>query len=160
MQGRCIGTALLQTAEEDARSRGALGFAARGMVLPFFMRGAWFRKHGYQKADRDGIALLLWKPFSSNPAPPHWSKRKRRNETAADRVTVTCLNSGWCPDQNISCERAQHAALEIDDPVDFHLIDTSELTTGPSSRTPPGGPSSSPPWIPSFYWALPYGMRM
>ena len=50
-----MGKALLRAAEEDARALGALGMAAWGISLPFWMKASWFRKHGYRKADRQGI---------------------------------------------------------------------------------------------------------
>jgi GNAT superfamily N-acetyltransferase len=50
-QGRGLGSALLAAAEDDARALGAKGMAAWGIVLPFWMRAAWFRKHGYRRAD-------------------------------------------------------------------------------------------------------------
>lgn len=51
---RGIGTQLLKAAEEDAQALGALDIAAWGVTLPFFMRSSWFKKQGYQHADRQG----------------------------------------------------------------------------------------------------------
>ena len=68
---------LLDAAERDAESRGAKGMAAWGILLPFFMRSKWFRKHGYKKADRDGMIELVWKPFAEDAAPPRYEKLKK-----------------------------------------------------------------------------------
>lgn len=35
------------------------GMAAWGMAIPVFMRASWFRKHGYKKADKIGMQVLL-----------------------------------------------------------------------------------------------------
>jgi len=47
-QGRGIGSALLEAAENDARELGAKGMAAWGLWLPFWMKASWFKKHGYK----------------------------------------------------------------------------------------------------------------
>ena len=59
-----MGKALLVAAEDDARDRGAQGMAARGMFLPFWMKASWFKKQGYSKVDKQGLSVLLWKPFT------------------------------------------------------------------------------------------------
>jgi GNAT superfamily N-acetyltransferase len=58
-QKRGMGKALLVAAEEDARELGARGIVAWGVILPFWMRASWFLKHGYSKADRQGLQVLL-----------------------------------------------------------------------------------------------------
>src|SRR4030042_881353 len=57
-QNKGLGSLLLDAAEEDARSSGAKGIAAWGISMPFWMKASWFRKHGYKKADKDGMAVL------------------------------------------------------------------------------------------------------
>ncbi len=71
-QRRGMGKALLRAAEEDARAARRLGMAAWGVWLPFWMKASWFKKHGYRKADRQGISVLLWKPFADEAQPPRW----------------------------------------------------------------------------------------
>jgi N-acetylglutamate synthase-like GNAT family acetyltransferase len=60
------GKALLQAIENEVKEKGAKGISAWGISLPFWMKAGWFKKQGYKKVDRDGIAVLLWKPFSSD----------------------------------------------------------------------------------------------
>ena len=43
---RGMGRALLAAAEEDAKALGAKGMAAWGMLIPVFMRAAWFKSRG------------------------------------------------------------------------------------------------------------------
>jgi GNAT superfamily N-acetyltransferase len=83
-QKRGIGTALLRAAEDDVAQRGAAGMAFWGIALPFFMRASWFKKKGYAPCDRDGIAVLLWKPFTDNAQPPRWIRQKN-GTTDAER---------------------------------------------------------------------------
>lgn len=124
---RGMGKALLHAAEEDARARGALGMAAWGVWPPFWMRASWFRKHGYRKADRQGISVLLWKPFVDEAKPPRWfPKLDRQPEPAPGKVNVTAFTSGWCLAQNLVYQRARRAAAEFGETVVFREIDTSE----------------------------------
>jgi GNAT superfamily N-acetyltransferase len=121
-----MGTALLEAAEETARARGATGMAAWGMALPFWMRASWFKKHGYRKVDRDGIAALVFKAFVEDAEAPTWLREKARPSGAPDKVEVTALNSGWCTAQNCVCARAKRVCEEVGDAALFELIDTQE----------------------------------
>jgi GNAT superfamily N-acetyltransferase len=126
-QKQGMGKALLSAAEEDARALGAQGMAAWGVALPFWMKASWFKKHGYRKADRQGMSVLLWKPFVDGAQPPRWfSKVDRLPETVPGKVNVTAFSNGWCLAQNLVYERAKRAAAEFDDAVVFREIDTSE----------------------------------
>jgi len=129
-QGRGMGRALLAAAEEDARARGAKGMAAWGLWLPFWMKASWFRKQGYRSADRDGIASLLFKPFTADARPPRWFRRTARPlERAPGRVDVTCFVNGWCTSGLVTAERARRVAGEFGDRVAFREVDTSEHAT-------------------------------
>jgi GNAT superfamily N-acetyltransferase len=125
-QKRGIGKALLQAAEEDVRALGAKGIAAWGISMPFWMKASWFKKRGYKKVDKDGMSVLLWKPFTEDAAAPKWIRKKKEPEKAADKVTVSAFINGWCPAQNMVFERAKRAAAEFGDKVEFREIPTSD----------------------------------
>lgn len=126
-QHRGMGKALLVAAEEDARRLGARGMAAWGIWLPFWMKAAWFKKHGYRKTDRQGLSVLMWKPFTKDAQPPQWIKTKRKPlECMPNKVTVTAFSNGWCMAGNLTAERAKRAAAELGDRVVYNGIDTSE----------------------------------
>jgi GNAT superfamily N-acetyltransferase len=126
-QGHGMGSALLEAAEADARGLGATGMAAWGLWLPFWMRASWFKKHGYRTASRQGISLLLWKPFTAEARPPRWfTHRKKLPEDVPGKVTVTAFANGWCLAGNLSVERARRAAAHFGDRVVFREIDVSE----------------------------------
>ena len=125
-QGKGMGQALLKAAENDARDRGAKGMAAWGVWLPFWMKASWFKKQGYKKADRDSMALLVWKPFTSDAQPPHWIHQKKPAPTTSGKLTVTAFINGWCPAQNMVYERAKRASAEFGEKVVFRSIDTSD----------------------------------
>ena len=126
-QGHGMGSALLEAAEADAEAFGAKGMAAWGIALPFWMKASWFRKHGYMKADRQGMAVLLWKPFAADAAQPRWfDKGTQLPEPMPGKVNVTVFTSGWCMAQNLVAERSRRAAEEFGDSVVYREIDTSE----------------------------------
>ncbi|MCK4771518.1 MAG: GNAT family N-acetyltransferase [Candidatus Latescibacteria bacterium] len=125
-QKRGMGKALLKAAEEDAGELGAKGMAAWGVSLPFWMKASWFRKQGYKPADKDGMAQLLWKPFTEDASPPRWIVQKKKPEPVPGKVTVTSFMNGWCPAQNMVFERAKRAAAGFGDTVEFQEFNTSE----------------------------------
>ena len=123
-QHRGMGKALLDAAEVDARELGAKGIVAWGLLVPVFMRASWFKKHGYRSVDRQGIQVLLWKPFTSDAVSPKWIRQKGKPPLEQNKVTVTAFRNGWCPAQNLVFERARRAAGEFGDKVLFREIDT------------------------------------
>ncbi len=128
-QKRGMGKALLQAAEEDVKARGAKGLAAWGISLPFWMRAAWFKKQGYQKADSDKGMILLWKPFTADALPPRWIRKKYVPELVAGKVKITAFLHGQCPAMNRVYERAHRAAVEFGDRVEFQTIGTEHKET-------------------------------
>jgi GNAT superfamily N-acetyltransferase len=128
-QGHGVGTALLAAAEQDAAALGAKGIAAWGTALPFWMKASWFKKHGYQKAERVGIRTLMWKPFTAEVAPPRWIPEGDRPIPVPGQVTVSAFVNGWCPASNLVYERAKRAAAEFGHDVVFESVDTSEQAT-------------------------------
>ena len=125
-QKKGMGKALLQAAEEDVRRIGAKGLAAWGLWLPFWMKASWFKARGYEKVDRDSIRVLLLKRFADDAKAPRWIRRKKTPEAIAGKVALTQFINGWCPAQNIVCERAKRASAEFGENVLFQENDTSE----------------------------------
>lgn len=123
-QKKGIGTLLLEAAEKDCRELGAGGIAAWGILLPFFMRSKWFKKHGYKRADRNGMIELVWKPFAEGERQPRMIRMKKKPPVEKGIVTVTCFRNGWCPAQNMSCERMKRAAREYEDHIKYVEVDT------------------------------------
>jgi GNAT superfamily N-acetyltransferase len=125
-RGCGMGKALLYSAEEDARSRGAQGLVTWGVSLPFWMKASWFKKQGYRTVDKRGISVLMWKPFTEEAKPPRWfPPTGKRPDPVEGKVDVTAFSSGWCLAQNLIYERAKRASAELGDTVAFREIDTS-----------------------------------
>lgn len=128
-QKKGMGKVLLKAAEEDAKEKGARGMAAWGIWLPFWMKASWFKKHGYKKADRNGLALLVWKAFTDDAQPPRWIKQKKQVPAGSDKVTVTAFINGWCSAQNMVYERARRASAEFGEKVVFQTVDSSDRSS-------------------------------
>jgi N-acetylglutamate synthase-like GNAT family acetyltransferase len=125
-QKKGIGRLLLAAAEQDCREKGAKGIAAWGITLPFFMQSKWFKKSGYMRADKDGMMELVWKPFAEDAVPPSLLKMEKKPATEEGKVTVTCFRNGWCPAQNMSCERMKKAVGEHEDKIKYVEINTDD----------------------------------
>lgn len=123
-QKRGIGKALIKAAEADIKTKGAKGVVAWGISLPFWMKAKWFKKQGYSKVDKQGMQILLWKPFTEDAIPPKWIKQKKKPGKSEGKVNVTAFINGWCPAQNIVFERAKRATKEFGDKVVFEKINT------------------------------------
>ncbi|MFC2058139.1 GNAT family N-acetyltransferase [Chloroflexota bacterium] len=128
-QKKGMGKALIQAAEDDAKAMGAKGIAAWGLLLPFWMKASWFKKQGFKKVDRQGIQVLLWKPFSEDAEPPKWIRPKKKPGKEDGKVVVTAFLNGWCPAQNMVFERAKRASAEFGDSVEFREINTFDRET-------------------------------
>jgi GNAT superfamily N-acetyltransferase len=125
-QKQGIGTALIYAAEKDVMAMGKKGIAAWGLAIPVWMKASWYKKHGYVKADRDGIAVMMWKKFRDDAEKPSFIRRKKHPECGGKKVNVQCFLNGWCPSMNTIYERTRRASLELGDKVEFHTIDTMD----------------------------------
>lgn len=121
-QHQGMGKALLKAAEEDVKSLGAKGLVAWGTSLPVWMKASWYKKQGYEVADRKGFLgdVLVWKAFAEDADAPQWDKSIEKPEQVPGKLKVSCSGNGWCTAMNLSCIRAKNVAAEFGDQV---LID-------------------------------------
>jgi GNAT superfamily N-acetyltransferase len=123
------GKALLAAMEDDARQHGKKGVTVWGLSLPAFMPAAWFKKHGYAEAERQGMRVLLWKHWDPTAQKPFWVRRHKTPENRPGRVTVTAFCSGWCPEVNKAFTRTKRAVAGCGGPIEFAEINTTERKT-------------------------------
>lgn len=126
LQKQGLGKALLHAAEEDVKALGGNGLAAWGLMIPIWMKAAWFKKHGYRKIDRDGIAALMWKPFTPDARPPAWRKQLRKPQPGNGKLRISIFNHGWCAVQNLAAERIRRIATEFPDQIILDEYDTRD----------------------------------
>lgn len=93
------------------------------------MNASWFKKQGYQKVDKNGMRILLWKPFVDQAILPRWIRPKKRPSTILGKIGVTAFINDWCPAQNMVFERVKRAGMELGDKVAFQEIYTHHHKT-------------------------------
>lgn len=128
-QNKGIGTALLQAAENELIKNGVKGIAAWGLSQPFWMPASFYKKQGYQTADRSGIQELVWKAFAKEAKPPRWLKMQKIPQKEEGKVLITAFVSGWCTAINVGFENFRKAAEELGDKVEFRPIITLNTDT-------------------------------
>lgn len=123
-QNRGMGSKLLQTAENDIKSRGAKGVAAWGLSEDFWMQSSFYKKYGYEPADTIQNQELVWKPFLQGANPPKWRQIKKRPVIDPEKVIITAFINGWCSGYNIGFENFRQAAAKFRDKAEFKIVQT------------------------------------
>lgn len=125
-QKQGVGSQLLKAAEVDVMERGAKGLVAWGLGVPMWMRASWFKKNGYKKVDKNGIAVLMWKPFTQEAKKPSWVKAVKHPEKNQNpgKVTVTAFINGRCNVTSIDVTKTRRAIEAIGGPIVYNEINT------------------------------------
>jgi GNAT superfamily N-acetyltransferase len=122
-----IGKALLLAAEDDIRSRGGRSVSAWGLSIPVWMKASWYKKQGYRAADKDGIALLMWKALSEDAVKPEWRKASSDLNPKSDKkLNVISYINGVCPAANIGHERIKWILKDYEDSVEYSVFENIE----------------------------------
>lgn len=126
-QKKGMGKALLKAAEDNVKELGAKGMVAFGVSMPFWIRASWFKKNEYLPVDKEGMQILLWKPFCDDAQAPKWIRQKKKPEKSIipRKINITAFLHGYCPAQNAMYERTKRAAAFFEEQVVFDTIDTS-----------------------------------
>jgi GNAT superfamily N-acetyltransferase len=128
-QGNGYGRLILEAIEKDARASGFGGVAAWGMDFPYWNPVSFYEHMGYSRVDKDGMAVLVWKPFTETALPPRFHHRVRRPACVPGKVSVTVFTNGWCMGACAQCMTARDAVRGLDDIVDYREIDTADPAT-------------------------------
>lgn len=125
-QGNGYGRFMLEAIEEDARASGFGGVAGWGMDFPYWNPVSFYEHMGYSRVDKDGMAVLVWKPFRDTAVPPRFHRQARRPTGDPRKVSVTAFVNGWCMGACSRCVTAREAVAGLGDIVDYREIDTSD----------------------------------
>jgi len=123
VQGRGHGTRLLAGMEHEIREAGFAGIAAWGMDFPYWNPVSWYEYQGYERVDRRGPEVLVWKPLEDAALPPRFLRPSGEIDVDPWRPTVTVYVNGWCTGAcGCACE-ARRAARQLGDEVVYREID-------------------------------------
>jgi len=125
-QGNGYGRHILESIEAYARGRGFAGIAAWGMDFPHWNPVSFYEHMGYARVDKDGMAVLVWKPFCRGVSPPRLLRQVRRPVTGSERVSVMAFVNGWCTGACSQCIAAREAVRDLEDIVDHCEVNTSD----------------------------------
>jgi hypothetical protein len=128
-QGNGYGRYILTLIEQDARESGFRGVAAWGMDFPYWNPVSFYEHMGYLRADKEGMAVLVWKPFDDGVSPPRFLRAARRPSWDSDKVCVAFFLNGWCTGSCGQCVTAREAVEGLEDIVEYREIDTSDPET-------------------------------
>ena len=125
-QGNGYGRYILDSIEDEARGDGFAGVAAWGMDFPYWNPVSFYEHMGYERADKVGEAVLVWKSFEESAEPPRFRRARRRPPVRPDRVSVAVFNSGWCTSMCSQCVTAREAIEGLDEIVDYLEVGTAD----------------------------------
>lgn len=128
-QKKGVGSQLLHEAVEECKAMGAKGLLAWGVALPFWMKASWYKKHGFQRIDRDGITMLMAQRFDEEAAVPRLIRMKQKPPKGCEKVQIMIFKNGWCSASNIVVERTLRAVKEFGDLVDVEMVNTMDRET-------------------------------
>jgi GNAT superfamily N-acetyltransferase len=125
-QGQGYGRTILEALEADARASGFLGVAAWGMDFPHWNPVSFYEHMGYARVDRDGAAVLVWKPFTDAARPPSFLRQARRPVGGPNRVSLAAFGNGSCMGVCQQVVAARDAAVGLEGVADYIEVDTSD----------------------------------
>lgn len=125
-QGNGYGRYMLEAVEAEAREAGFDGMAAWGMDYPYWNPVSFFEHMGYERVDKRGETVLVWKAFSEGAEPPAFMEPVRALPSGGKKIPVTVFVNGCCTGSCSQCVVAREAVAGLDDIVDYREYDTSD----------------------------------
>jgi len=116
--GRGIGRALINSAEEEVKGQGRKGIISMGYYHNhWFMPAPFFEKCGFSVIKRKGTIAILGKFFEESTESPQLLKTNFRFKPIAGKVVVDLFWNTFCPTSDIEAQRAREVAAEFGDSV-------------------------------------------
>jgi len=121
LKGEGIGRALINEAEEEARSQKKKGIVIIGFYHEhWFMPAPYFEKRGFKVGQRKGERAILWKTFDSSADPPRFLEPNYQFKPLPDKVVIDLFWNTFCETSDIEAQRVQEVAAEFEDSVVLH----------------------------------------
>ena len=137
-KGMGAGRALMEAAEEEAKSQGKKRLVTYGNRWDFwFMPASFLEKHGFEPVDSHKIdfegesdevqeMVLLLKPFDGTAQKPRFPVSKYEFKPVPGKVVVDLFWDISCQTINIEAERVKEVAEEFGDKVVFNEFPVHE----------------------------------
>jgi len=134
-QGQGYGRFILEAIEADARQSGAKGVAVWGMDFPHWNPVSFYEHMGYERADQEGMNVLVWKSFADDAEPPKLIQPELPAPGDTEKVNVTAYRVDWCNCWIGACLGARAAVEGLEHCVDFREIETTPQELGLGDST-------------------------
>ncbi|MBA7570265.1 N-acetyltransferase [Candidatus Atribacteria bacterium 1244-E10-H5-B2] len=119
--GRGIGRALINSAEEEAKGQGRKGIISMGYYHNhWFMPAPFYEKCGFSMIKRKGTIAILGKFFEESTESPQLLKPNFRFKPIAGKVVVDLFWNTFCPTSDIEAQRVHEVTVEFGDSVVVH----------------------------------------
>jgi hypothetical protein len=99
------------------------------MDFPYWNPVSFYEHMGYSRADKDGMVILVWKPFHEDATPPRFLHRTQRPPGGGEKLSATMFLNGWCTGMCSECVTARDAVAGLEDFIDYQEVDTSDRDT-------------------------------
>lgn len=127
VNGRGVGRALVQAAEEEAHRQGLHGLATVGYFHDFWLFPApFYEKCGFQVLARQDTAALLWKPFDAQAQAPRFPAPQYTYAPAHGKVVIDLFWNIFCSTSDIEAQRVREVAAEFGDAVVLRECDAGD----------------------------------
>jgi GNAT superfamily N-acetyltransferase len=125
-QGQGYGRLMLEAVEQEARESGVKGVVAWGMDFPYWNPVSFYEHMGYERVEKQGESVLVWKRFAADAEPPRGYTQRRRPVIETDKVSVMVFVHGWCTGHFEQAVLVQDAVEGLEDIVEHREVDTSD----------------------------------
>ena len=119
--GRGIGRALINSAEEEAKHQGRKGIIIIGYYHNhWFIPAPFFEKYGFSMIERKGTIAILGKFFEESVEFPQLLKPNFRFKPIPGKVVVDLFWNTFCQTSDIEAQRVREVAIEFGELVVVH----------------------------------------
>jgi len=117
-QGKGVGRALMEAAEEEARRQSSKGLVAVAYYHDtWFMPAGFFEKTGFELAGAEGKQGILWKRFGASAEAPSFLSPRYEFEPVGGKVVVDLFWNTFCETSFLEAQRVKEVAADFGEAV-------------------------------------------